>query len=87
MEVGEVSETSIKVGTPMQLIAVDILGPLPESENLPTSSFSEQLHSDQGKQFESTVIAEVCKLELLGTYCQVLYNSLPPTMRWSGRTL
>ena len=91
--------TSIKVGTPIQLVAVDILGSLPESEagNLSTLVASdhftrwvevyplpnqeattiarkltdglffclfppEQLHSDQGRQFEFTVNAEVCKL-------------------------
>ena len=91
--------TNIKVGNPMQLVAVDILGPLPESEArnsyilvaadyfrrwveaypIPNQEattvarkltdelffhFSppEQLHSDQGRQFESTVTAEMCKL-------------------------
>ena len=90
---------SIKVGYPMQLVAVDILGPLPESDHgnsyvlvaadyftrwteayaIPNQEaktvaekltnelffrFSppEQLHSDQGRQFESELIAEVCKL-------------------------
>ena len=91
--------TSIKVGNHMQLVAVDILGPLLESEaansyilvaadyftrwveaypilnqeattvaqKLTDELFChfsppEQLHFDQGRQFESTVIAEVCKL-------------------------
>ena len=90
---------SIKVGSPLQVVAVDIVGPLPESDNgnayilvvgdyftrwmeaypIPnqeavtfanviTNEFffrfspPEQLHSDQGKQFESQVIAEICKL-------------------------
>ena len=83
----------------MQLVAVDILGPLPESENgnsyilvagdyftrwmeaypIPNQEattvarklteemflrFSppEQLHSDQGRQFESKLVGEICKL-------------------------
>ena len=90
---------TVKVGSPMQLVAVDILGPLPESEGgnlyvlgvadyftkwvevfpIPNQeartvatklvdevfcrfSMPEQLHSDQGKQFESKVIEEICKL-------------------------
>ena len=90
---------TVKVGSPLQLVAVDILGPLPESEGgnlyvlvvadyftkwvevfpIPNQeartvatklvdevfcrfSMPEQLHSDQGKQFESKVIEEICKL-------------------------
>ena len=90
---------SIKIGSPLPLVAVDILGPLPESENgnsyilvvsdyftrwteaypIPNQEVTtvgrvitnefffrfsppEQLHSDQGKQFESELIAEVRKL-------------------------
>ena len=90
---------SIKVGSPMQPVAVDILGPFPETENgnryilcvadyftrwseafaIPNQEVStvakvltqevffrfsppEQLHSDQGKQFESQLLLEVCKL-------------------------
>ena len=90
---------NIKVGIPLQLVAVDILNPFPESEKgnsyilvigdyftrwmeaypIPnqeavtvaqvlTQEFffrfcsPEQLHSDQGKQFESELVAEVCKL-------------------------
>ena len=89
----------IKVGSPMQLVSIDILGPLPESDAgnthilvvgdyftrwmeaypIPNQEattvakkltdefffrFSppEQLHSDQGRQFESQLIAEICKL-------------------------
>ena len=44
--------TSIKVGHPMQLVAMDIV----------VFSPPEQLHSDQGRNFESDVIAEVCRL-------------------------
>ena len=90
---------SIKVGSPMQLVAVDLLGPLPETQDgnnyilvvadyftrwtetfpVPNQeastvarvltnevffrfSPSKQLHSDQGKQIESELLAEVCKL-------------------------
>eukprot|EP00731_Ephydatia_muelleri_P009833 Em0005g419a len=72
---------SILVGQPMQLVAVDILGPLPESGNgnsyileavtvaqklvdeiFCRFSVPEQLHSDQGRQFESAVIKEICNL-------------------------
>ena len=90
---------NIAVGAPMQLVAVDILGPFPTSSSgnsyiltvgdyftrwmeaypLPnqeartvaeklTNEFflrfspPEQLHSDQGRQFESHLVAEVCKL-------------------------
>ena len=89
----------MKAGFPMQLVAIDILGPLPESAagnkyilvtgdyftrwmeaypipNLEATtvatklvnelfcrfSIPEHLHSDQGRQFESAIIAEVCKL-------------------------
>ena len=89
----------IKVGSPMQMVAVDSVGPFPESrlgnsyilvigdyftrwmEAFPIPNqeattvarvltnevfyrFSppEQLHSDQGKQFESEVVASMCKL-------------------------
>ena len=89
---------SIKIGSPMQMIAVDILGPFPESDKgnthmsvvgdyftrwmealaIPNQEATniahvitqevfcrfpppEQLHSDQGKQFESELIAEVSR--------------------------
>ncbi len=90
---------TIGAGYPMQVVAVDILGPLPESPSgnkyilvavdyftrwaeaygIPNQEavtvanklvnemflrFSPptQLHSDQGRQFESSLMAEVCKL-------------------------
>ena len=90
---------NITVGSPMELVAMDILGPLPETaagnsyvlvvgdyftkwmevypipnqdaitvanklvnEFICRFSVPRQLHSDQGAQFESQVIAEVCKL-------------------------
>ena len=91
--------STIRAGYPSQIIAVDLLGPLPESPQknsnvmvvgdyftrwmeaipLPNQeavtvanhlidevfmrfSVPEQLHSDQGCQFESQLISEVCKL-------------------------
>ena len=88
---------SIRAGSPMQIVATDILGPLPESEAgnsytlvvgdyftrwmeaypIPNQEATtvatklvdeffcrffipEQLHSDQGKQFKSEVIAAIC---------------------------
>ena len=90
---------TITAGYPTQIMAVDLLGPLPEShsgnsyvmvvgdyftrwmEALPIPnqeaetvakqlvdevflrySVPEQLHSDQGRQFESELVREVCKL-------------------------
>lgn len=90
---------TIKAGYPMQIVAVDILGPLPETENKNSYilvvgdyftrwmeayaihnqeattvaqklvdelfcrfSTPEQLHTDQGSQFESKLIAEICRL-------------------------
>ena len=90
---------SVKVGYPMQMVAVDILGPLLESDTgnsyilVATDYFTrwveaypipnqeavtvakkltdelffrfgppDQLHSDQGRQFESELLAEVCRL-------------------------
>ena len=89
----------VKAGYPMQIVATDILGPLPLTSNgncyllvatdyftrwveaypIPNQeavtvatkltqelffrfSLPEQLHSDQGRQFESILIAEMCKL-------------------------
>jgi len=90
---------TITASYPMQIIATDLVGPLPESDNgnryilvvadyftrymeafpLPNQeaitvarklvdeiflrfSTPEQLHSDQGKQFEGQLLSEICKL-------------------------
>ena len=90
---------TIQAGYPMQVVSVDIMGPLPETtdgcryvlvaadhftrwvevyairnqeaitvaKKLVDKMFCrfsppEQLHSDQGRQFESDLIAEICKL-------------------------
>ena len=96
---GRAALHSIQAGYPMQMVAVDILGPFPESDSgnsyilvvsdyftrwteayaIPNQEAAtvakkltdefffhysppEQLHSDQGKQFESQLLSEVCKL-------------------------
>ncbi|KAL5509004.1 hypothetical protein EMCRGX_G004280 [Ephydatia muelleri] len=90
---------TIQTGYPMQMVSVDIMGPLPETQdgckyvlvaidhftrwaevyaikNQEATTVSkklvdemfcrfsppEQLHSDQGRQFESELLAEVCSL-------------------------
>ena len=90
---------TVQAGYPLQLVAVDILGPLPESEsgnsyllvvgdyftrwmeaypipNMEATTVAktltdkffcrfgipEQLHSDQGKQFESQLLKDVCTI-------------------------
>eukprot|EP00731_Ephydatia_muelleri_P034801 Em0078g1a len=74
---------TIKAGYPMQIVSVDLMGPLPETEDglyairnqeattvakkLVDEMFCrfsppEQLHSDQGRQFESDLVKEICEL-------------------------
>ena len=90
---------TIKAGYPMQIVSVDLMGPLPETEDgckyvmVAVDHFTrwvevyairnqeattvakklvdemfcrfsppEQLHSDQGRQFESDLVKEICKL-------------------------
>ena len=104
--------TSIVVGYPMQLVAVDIVGPFPEtaagncyilvaadyftrwveaypihnqeativarklvSEFFFRFSPPERLHSDQGRNFESAVILEVCKLLGIAKSRTIPYHS------------
>ena len=101
----------------MQLVAMDLLGPLPESSHknsyilvvadyftrwteayaLPNQeagtvarkvvgefffrfSLPEQIHSDQGKQFESEIIRELTDL-------LQIRKTLPPSIRWAGRAV
>lgn len=89
----------VKAGYPMQIVAIDLMGPLPETESgnsyvlvagdyftrwmeayaLPNQEAStvaqklvdelfcrfsppKQLHSDQGRQFESTLMKNICEL-------------------------
>ena len=103
---------TIHAGYPMQIVAVNILGPLPKSDAgnsyilvagdyftwwmeaypIPNqeavtvaktlidhlfSRFStpEQLHSDQGRQFESNLLAEVCQILGIRKTCTTPYNS------------
>eukprot|EP00731_Ephydatia_muelleri_P039068 Em1080g2a len=72
---------TINAGYPMQIVSVDLMGPLPETEDgckyvmeaktvakkLVDKMFCrftppEQLHSDQGRQFESELLKEICTL-------------------------
>ena len=94
---------SLQAGYPMQIVSVDILGPLPMTEtgnsyilvvgdhftkwmeaySIPNQeaktvanklideffcrySTPEQLHSDQGAQFQSNLVAEVCRILKIG---------------------
>ena len=113
---------TVSTSYPMQIIAVDILGPLPKTGNgncyvlvatdyytrwveayaIPDQGAStvaqklvnelfcrfsspEQLHSDQGRRFESELVAEVCKLLKI---CKT--RTTPITLRvtdwWKGST-
>lgn len=127
--------TSVLTGYPLQLVAMDILGPFPETQagntyilvvadyftrwveayaspNQEAStvadklvqelffrySLPEQLHSDQGRNFESSVMAEVCKLlgvaksrttpyhpqsdGLVERFNRTLLNMLATAVRW-----
>ena len=103
---------SIKKGSPLQMVATDILGPFPESQGgnnyilviadyfkrwtkaypIPNQeattiarkltdefffgySIPKQFHSDQGHQFKSELIAEVCKLLKVSKSCTTPYHS------------
>ena len=107
-----------RVDRPLERVAMDILGPLPETprgnkyilvvgdyftkwkeayplKNMEASSVArvfvndfvcrfgvpESLHTDQGRNFESALIKEIC--QLLGVRKNT-NNPIPPTVRWIG---
>eukprot|EP00731_Ephydatia_muelleri_P021521 Em0014g112a len=108
---------SLRAGYPMQIVCVDIMGPLPETEDgckyvlvasdcftrwvevygIPNQEattvakklvdemfcrFSppEQLHSDQGRQFESELVKEICVL--LQIRKRILRHTTPNATGW-----
>ena len=116
---------TIQTGYPMQMVSVDIMGPLPETQdgckyvlvaidhftrwaevyaikNQEATTVSkklvdemfcrfsppEQLHSDQGRQFESELLAEVCSLLKVRKSHTTPYHPQGNGMvEWFNRTL